>query len=314
MLDKRVYINSIGGISPSMAQKGYENVGEPDYKEFIQDAGLRRRMSRIIRMGVTSALMCLKKAQDADVAVESLDGIITGTGWGCLSDTEKFLISILENNERMLNPTSFIQSTSNTIGAQVALLLEEKSYNNTFVHGGTSFEASLLDASLKLQEENTKNILTGGFDEMTQTKKHLLERMGVWRTSIPGEGAHFFLLSSILKRSSIAEIISVKTFPKEFVISSIEEINTCLAFLGFNYNDMDKVLCGADYLNILLKENNVQVVNFKELCGEYPTASAFALWFACDTFNSGKDINRILIINKHLMDQLSFIIVGRANL
>lgn len=313
-MDKKVYINSIGGISPSMAQKGYENVGEPDYKEFIQDAGLRRRMSRIIRMGVSSALMCLKKAQETGAGIESLDGIITGTGWGCLSDTEKFLISILENNERMLNPTSFIQSTSNTIGAQVALLIEEKSYNNTFVHGGTSFEASLLDAFLKLQEENSTNILVGGFDEMTPTKNHLLERMGVWRSSSPGEGAHFFLLSSTFKKSSIAEVIYVKTFPKEFVVKSIEELNHFLSFYGLNYDNIDKVICGEGNMSSILKDYNVPVVNFKELCGEYPTASAFALWLACGIFDSDREVNRILIVNKHLMDQLSFIILGRAGL
>jgi len=246
--------------------------------------------------------------------MESLDGIITGTGWGCLSDTEKFLISILENNERMLNPTSFIQSTSNTIGAQVALLKEEKSYNNTFVHGGTSFEASLLDAYLKLQEENSTKILVGGFDEMIPTKKHLLERMGVWRSATPGEGAHFFLLSSMLKKSSIAELISVKTFPKEFVVKSVDDINQFLSIYGLNYNDIDRVLCGANYMNEILKDKNVTIVNFKELCGEYPTASAFALWLTCEILISEKGVNRILIINKHLMDQLSFIIVGRANL
>ena len=140
------------------------------------------------------------KNKKAALNIESLDGIITGTGWGCLSDTEKFLISILENGERMLNPTSFIQSTSNTIGAQVALLVDEKNYNNTFVHGGTSFEASMLDAMLKLQDDESKNILVGGIDEMTPTKNHLLGRMGVWRNSSPEKVLIFSYSALNLKR------------------------------------------------------------------------------------------------------------------
>lgn len=309
MLDKRIYINSLAGISPPMALRGFENVGEPDYKELIPDAELRRRMSRIVRMGAASALICLKKAD-----FESLDGIITGTGWGCLSDTEKFLNSILDNNERMLNPTSFIQSTANTIGAQVALLIEEKNYNNTFAHGGTSFEASMIDAILKLQEESCKNILVGGFDEITPTVIHLLCRMGVWRTSTPGEGSHFFLFSSILNDSSIAEVVSVKTFPKGFAISSVDQIEEYLALWGMKYNETGKVLCGVNNINKLLADSEVPVINFKELCGEYPTASAFALWMACNTFRTEPDINRILIVNKHIRDQLSLILVKRANL
>lgn len=309
MLDKRVYINRIAGISPPMALKGYEDAGEPDYKEFIEDAAARRRMSRIIRMGVASALMCLKETD-----IESLGGIITGTGWGCLSDTEKFLNTILENSERMLNPTSFIQSTSNTVGAQVALLVEEKNYNNTFVHGGTSFESAMIDAVLKLQEESCDNILVGGFDEMTPTKNHLLGRMGVWKTSSPGEGSHFFLFSSLLKESSIAEIITVKIFPRDFIINSADEIDDLIAFYDFKYKKAGKILCGVNYISELLKEKNVPVIKFKELCGEYPTSSAFALWFACNIFEKEVHINSILIINKHLRDQLSIILAERAKL
>ncbi len=309
MLDKRIYINGIGGISPSMAQKGFESVAEPDYKDYILDAGVRRRMSRIIRMGVTSAFMCMK-----DSHCQSLDGIITGTGWGCLSDTEKFLNSILENSERMLNPTSFIQSTSNTVGAQIALLLGEKNYNNTFVHGGTSFEASMLDATLKLQEDSCANILTGGLDEMTPTKKHLLERMGVWRENSPGEGSHFFLLSSALDKFSIAEVLAVKTFSRDYAVDSIDKVNEFLLPWDMQIDQIDKIFCGDKGVEALFEDKKVTVVGFKELCGEYPTSSAFALWLACSQLRNEDELDNILIINKHLKDQFSYILIRRAKL
>lgn len=286
-----------------MANKGFPDAGEPDYKEFIPDPGVRRRMSRIIRMGVASALMCLK-----DSYTNSLDGIITGTGWGCLSDTEKFLNSIFENSERMLNPTSFIQSTSNTIGAQVALITGEKNYNNTFVHGGTSFEAAMIDAVLKLQEDSCDNVLVGGLDEMTPTKSLLLGRMGVWRYTTPGEGSHFFVFSSVKKESSISEIISVETFSNVDLLPCFRPEN----------NDIDRILSGVDNIGELTGEltagAKVPVVNFKELCGEYPTSTAFALWLACDTFNKDHAVNKILIVNKHLRDKFSLILVKRAGL
>ena len=93
-------------------------------------------MSRIIRMGVAAAMECL---QEADV--KKPDAIITGTAYGCLEDTGLFLAKMVENNEEMLTPTAFIQSTHNTVGAQVALMLSCHHYNNTFVHRGFSFES-----------------------------------------------------------------------------------------------------------------------------------------------------------------------------
>lgn len=309
MLEKRVYINSYAGISPSMSLINREENAEPDYKDFIKDAGVRRRMSRIIKMGVASALMCIKEGDN-----EHLDGIITGTGWGCLADTEKFLNSILENGERLLNPTSFIQSTSNTIGAQIALLEDEKNYNNTFVNGGTSFEAALIDGILKLQEEENSNILVGGLDEITPTKNHLLERMGVWRSTSPGEGSHFFLLSTVQKSSSIAIIELVKTFSKQGSFNLLKEFDQLLFENNLNFNMIDKILCGESTLCKLLSQREEAVVCFKNYCGEYPTASAFALWHACTLFNSDTNINRIVIINRHLKDQFSLIVVRRVKI
>ncbi|NJK84751.1 MAG: beta-ketoacyl synthase chain length factor [Bacteroidales bacterium] len=110
-----------------------------------------RRMSRIVKMGICSALKCLKES-----GVEVPDAIITGTGFGCIEDTEKFLGSIIQNEEKMLNPTPFIQSTHNTVGAAIALKIKCNNYNNTYVHRGFSFEHALLDGLMLLNEDKAK--------------------------------------------------------------------------------------------------------------------------------------------------------------
>ena len=127
-----VYINRIASIhAESSNEKPYFSAQEPDYKEMITNANLRRRMSRMIKMGVACGLECLK-----DISPEKVDAIITATGLGCLADTEKFMNALMDNREQMLNPTAFIQSTFNTIGAQIALLLKIHAYNVTYVHRG----------------------------------------------------------------------------------------------------------------------------------------------------------------------------------
>src|SRR5690606_35405111 len=118
-----------------------------DYKEFISPAA-SRRMANGVKMGFSSAKFALEKSNLAQPYA-----IITGTGMGCIENTEKFLNTLLANNEEFLTPTSFIQSTHNTVGAQIALGLECKGYNATYVHGALSFESALIDAQLMLQQE-----------------------------------------------------------------------------------------------------------------------------------------------------------------
>ena len=79
-----VYINRIASIhAESRNEKPYFSAQEPDYKQMITNANLRRRMSRMIKMGVACGLECLK-----DISPEKVDAIITATGLGCLADTD----------------------------------------------------------------------------------------------------------------------------------------------------------------------------------------------------------------------------------
>lgn len=210
----KLYIQATGNISPQRTfghrfflSEAVEYMGnrltciEPDYKIFI-DVKQIRRMSRIIKMGVAAAMECLQEA-----GVESPDAIITGTAYGCLDDTGIFLSKMIEQNEELLAPTAFIQSTHNTIGAQIALMLHCKGYNNVFVHRGFSFESALLDAMLLLKEQEANNVLVGAVDEITDISHAILSRFGLYKRgmvsnfnlfsgsgkgTIAGEGAAFF--------------------------------------------------------------------------------------------------------------------------
>ena len=72
--------------------------------------------------------------------------LLPDTGLGCLEDTEKFLSSIYTNEEKLLNPTPFIQSTHNTVAGAIALAIKCHGYNATYTHRGFSFESALEDA------------------------------------------------------------------------------------------------------------------------------------------------------------------------
>jgi len=339
----KVYIKSAASVSP---QKTFNNAlflnelveyhdnrltcAEPDYDEII-DPKLSRRMSRIIKMSVASALACLE-----DAGVTHPDAIVTGTAYGCLEDTGTFLTSMVEQDEEPLSPVAFVQSTHNTIGAQIALLLKCSCYNNTFVSGGVSFENALMDGMMLLAEAN-ENVLIGGMDEITDMSHTILNRAGLYKRTpvssvnlfksnskgtIDGEGAAFFLLSNALSENNIACIDAVSTFYKPADITeTIQHIRAFLTAQSIDSSDIDLLITGnnggikddAIYLQIqqsLFEE--VPSCNYKNLCGEYPTSTAFALWMGANIVKNnsipasighkGKvknEINKVLIYNHY---------------
>lgn len=173
----------------------------------IGNANMLRRMSRMVRMGVAAGMLCLDGTSPEDVGA-----IVTATCLGGLEDTERFLAEISERNEAGLNPTPFMRSVFNTVGAQIALLKGIKVYNVTYVHRTSSFESALADA-LMLLSEGRRQVLAGAFDEMTPSSVAVKERLGLYRHGRhPGEGASFFLLSDRPSDRTLAAIYGVDVF------------------------------------------------------------------------------------------------------
>lgn len=292
---------------------------EPSYKDFLNPT-LARRMGRIIKMSIAASSVCFK---DSGVAIP--DAIITGTALGCLEDTEKFLLAIIENDEQFLTPTSFVQSTHNTVSAQIALQLKCMNYNFTYVHRGFSFESSVLDGLMTIAEGNGKNILVGGHDEMTDKYFRVCDRVGYWKKeavptmelinsktsgSIAGEGAAFFMLSAEKSESDYAKLRSVKMIYKPENQKEIEErIGEMLADKGLKPEDIDVVMYGIngdvryDGIYNQLKDNyfkNSTAAYFKHLCGEYQTSGSFAMWAAAKILKAQAIPDALLIgENKH---------------
>jgi 3-oxoacyl-(acyl-carrier-protein) synthase len=325
------YIRGIGNISP---QQSWDNSAfpldiaihegnrlkciEPDYKEYIKPIQMRR-MSRTLKMGVSAAGKCLR-----DANVEVPDAIIIGTGLGMIADTEKFLRSIIDNNESLLTPTSFIQSTHNTIGAHIAVMLKCNKYNLTYVNDFLSFENALLDTLIRLHEDPREKVLLAGIDEMTDSYFKIGNNAGWWKEEISnnldllqhtgsgriaGEGSSFFLVSSEIHPDNYARFAGVKTFSKP---ESIQETDSfILDFLAehkLRPEEVGMVLSGINGDSDFDKNyhrvrtgifNQVPFAYYKHLCGEYHTASAFASWLGARMLKEQKWPEEILLSGQH---------------
>ena len=302
------YINGTGMISPQKiaGNQGFpeELTGheteflkciEPTYREFI-DPLASRRMSRLIKMGVTAAQMSIR-----DAGIDMPDAIITGTGLGSVEDTEKILAGITQD-ERFLNPTPFIQSTYNTISSQIAIHLKCLNYNSTYVHRTFSFESGLMDGLLQLEEGIASDILVGGIDEMTMNHLKITRRIGLWKMqpvhnlqlknhpapgALAGEGATFFTIGNRPGNNVYARIEDVQTWiningsfdPGRILPEFLEEngrrpADIDLLLLGYNGDPVyDPVY--REFAESLFADTAQGW--YKHLCGEYHTASGFGL-------------------------------------
>jgi 3-oxoacyl-[acyl-carrier-protein] synthase II len=298
----KAFVNSIAIVSPQKTfdqdfpmeiirypDAKYLKCIEPAYKDYL-DPMVSRRMSRIVKMGVCAALSCLRKAD-----VEMPDAVLAGTGLGCLEDTEKFLGSIYTLQEHLLNPTPFINSTHNTIAGAIAMAIKCHGYNATFTHRGFSFESALLDALMLISENPEAAILAGAFDEITTNSYDITKRLGLWESSVPGEGVAFFMLSGKRQTNSMAQLIALQTLfhpEKESVVE--KEMRSFIINAGLSTHDIDLVLMGIGgnpltdiYYKYIMDGmfEGKPMAEFKHICGEYDTASSFAFGLAAQVIH-----------------------------
>jgi len=338
------YINGIGCIS---AQRSFEKdfliepilyseenilkVVKPNYKDFISPAAVRR-MSSGVKNGIVASTMAIK---DADV--QTPGAIITGTGMGCMQDSEKFLDNLIHHDEEYLTPTSFIQSTHNTVGGQVALGLKCKAYNFTYVNTGVSFESALLDGLMQVENQDGRNILVGGIDELADHTSKLYKLIDHTKSddeapydiinkrtkgSISGEGAAFFVLDNEKTANSYSKLVDVK-FINNLEISGLEKfVNDFLASNELSTSDIDALLLGNNGdidFDIYYDEmeplfSGADVLYYKHLFGDFMTSSSIAVSLASDILKSqfipgallknkvpqqNNDIKNLLIYNQY---------------
>lgn len=316
---KPVYISHATVISPqhtddeTLLQPVVKDENEllhcisPDYAAVIPPMQLRR-MSRILKMGIYAGISCLQKA-----GIIKPDGIITATGKGSMTDTERFVKDLKTYHEEALNPTPFILSTYNAVNGAIAMQQQATGYNQTYVHRGSSLELALYDAYLKLNEcDDTRHYLVGSFDELTEEYVLVKSKTAKWKTdrnnaiplwkqhdspgTVAGEGAAFFMMSNVQGKDAI-RLHHIKPFMVEDTESVKEEILHSLEKISWNINEIDMLVLGMNgdcYDDIFYQKvlenfpDDLPVMLFKHLSGEYETATGFALWLVMQYLNEKK--------------------------
>lgn len=267
----------------------------PNYKELIPALQLRR-MNKSMRMALYTGLLA-----KAESGFDQIDAIITATGQGCLMDSEKFVETLIEDESQMLNPTPFIQSTHNMAAATLALALDCKGYNMTYVNGPQSFESALMDASLYARENPNHSLLVGGVDELGIRSQQFWALAGFLNTKNPriptvpssfdgeiaSEGASFFAMSSQKNTHTKAMLSGM-----DFKLKENDPVTFVRDFLARHHTsaeDIDVVLLGCNgdqrYDDIYWQVAEtffpgVPLAGFKHVLGEYDTVIGTAMAIA----------------------------------
>ena len=181
-------------------------------------------------------------------------------------------------------------------------------------------------------EEGKRNILIGGIEEHTPNYADII-RKGKNSSAKLGEGTTFFVLSNE-KKNAVAAIDGVAFLYKPQ--SEKEVADKAKSFLkthNTSLENIDLVMFGLSgdkdhdkYLSEMLPlVKNSATAQFKNLCGEYYTANAFAIWTANKIIENQKipdaiktnsvsksNINSILIINGYQGINYSFTLVTKC--
>ena len=267
---------------------------DPDYRAYLTPLQ-SRRMCNLLKRVIVTARVSLR-----DAGVNMPDAIISGTGLGCIDNTERFLHAIMENGEQFLQPTCFMQSTHNIFSSLIAIELKCHGYNNTYVHRAVAFEHALFDACLQLRAERIATALVGGYDELTDDYYIFLGRLGLWdftyksslspgQRCFAGEAAVSLLLAGERNERTLCRLDGVEILYRPSVAHMRETVDGLLAEAGCTPDDLDAVAVGicnnpqndAVYDDLLPQLfPGRPVMHYKGLFGQSFTASALGTYAA----------------------------------
>ncbi|WP_333625102.1 beta-ketoacyl synthase chain length factor [Sphingobacterium siyangense] len=292
----KVYINAasicVNNLSLPNSPENWVKVDLPKIDSKILSPNSARRMSKAVKMGIICAMEVLQQIDRSE-----LDGILVGSGKGCLIDSDKFLQSIVVQQEEFLSPTAFIQSTHNTVAGQIALLIKNTGYNMTYSQGRVSFESTVFDAYLQLLLNERKTLLVGAVDELSDISIDISESIANTTdqpitTGIPRtEGAGFFIFSNQKNQHTLGELVDMVIYHPTEELRLETQLTTFLKKNKLSAEQLDLIIYGSakpETASEMEAEafNDLAKINYQSQIGYFDTDVVFAFDFALKQLNN----------------------------
>lgn len=314
MEDRKVYIKAATQISlqaplseewithPVFPVEPFMRSQDPNFRDWLPPLE-SRRMGKIMRRALVTAMKVMQ-----DSGISDPDAIITGTGLGCIENTELFLDQLCREGEEMLKPTYFMQSTHNTISSLIAIKTKCHGYNSTYSHKSISFDSALMDAYIQMKLGDISTALVTGNDEMTPSYFKILQRTGYVGQAgqVTASEASASLMLCTKAEDNLCEIENVHlSFDKANLANMGKQVDAIM--MGYNGNQKNDMV----YNKLKKDYANLPILQYKHLFGECYSASALGLYAAAHIMKLGQapafmrmdsvsdplNLQRLLVIN-----------------
>ena len=256
---------------------------DPSFKDYISPIEARR-MGKILKRAIATSKEAIKAS-----GLDSVDAIITGTGYGCIENTEFFLDALSKDGEQMLSPTYFMQSTHNTISSLVAIQTKNHGYNVTYAHKGISFDSALQDAVLQMRLGKINSALIGGHDELTETFYRILKKGGMMGQDdeMCGEAAVSVVLGT-KNDDYLCKLVNFKMLHKptlEKLKAVAKDFQADYIITGISGNHKSDEAYFAETKELF---SNAKLLKYKHIFGESFTSSGIGIYVAVQCLKAGK--------------------------
>jgi len=252
---------------------------------------LIRRLKRLPRMSLSLASMAHNESNLSDQKPAS---VFMGSGWGALSETHDFLTRLADSEEQFPSPTDFVGSVHNGPASQVAIMFGATGPNITTSGGDYSFEQALLTAELMFNDSEKPALLLGAdeghdtfsplFDSSIKAGSFLADGGGALCINREIKGAKGCIALPFYQNSRANGVIDA-------LINSlggrIKMQNRCaLVLAGIPASMMRE---GKKQLEQFMTLANLAVpaIHYRELTGEFASASAVATVLAASFLETG---------------------------
>lgn len=310
--------------APERPDVPYQRSQDPNFRDWLNPLE-SRRMGKLMKRALVTAQKVMK-----ETGISQPEAIITGTGLGCIENTELFLDQLCREGEEMLKPTYFMQSTHNTISSLIAIQCKCHGYNTTYSHKSVSFDSALLDAFVQMRLGDIRTALVTGNDEMTPSYFSILQRTGYIGQAgqVTAGEASVAMMLTVEKDEALCEIEDARLLYHSgglgdgflSVPSWSEPIDAVM--FGVNGNPEND----AFYEQLGQQLAGVPQLRYKHLFGECYTASGLGVYAAahllkqgevpafmrCDGGSEALKVNRMLFVNHSDGQNVSYIVLKRV--
>ena len=303
----------------------YVRAIDPDYKQFFAP-NTARRLGKILKRAMLTSRRVMETT-----GISLPDAIITGTGFGCVENTEIFLEALVKQGEEFLKPTHFMQSTHNTISSLIAVENKCHGYNSTYTQKGTSFDCALLDAFMQLQSGQIKTALVGAHDEITPNFHVLLERIGHADNSFCAEASVSMMLADDASNDYLCVVAGIENAYNPNDNDILDIINRLLQEADCTMEDIDAVMINSSpesYEKCARLMPEKKLIGYNHIFGNSFSVSGLGIYAAAtclkqqkipkhlfinDNQNETKDIKHILVYNQYENKNHTFVLLSCGN-